>query len=254
MSVRHLRRFLPILLPLLACAGGQKRAPLRDEFSLGPYRARWVDYSRKDICQLPPRTLVSELQDSHSLLQAFLTDTGAPWRAVWTASNIALLEQGQRDLPAALNVLEQTHLLAASCPHDSAWELGALLSQGENLIRQSRVRLEKAPLLLNQAHARVELDGWRKEQPEIQEASRGQTCREHAAPTTVYYAAEDETGRTVWQFCDGAEVAKASGAQMRLTVGGAKGKTLESDYFDAAAQYPSAQVLRSPKLPPPLED
>jgi len=226
---------------------------VKDSLSLGKYQARWRDYRGQDVCSFSPQRLAEELEDANSLLSTFLTETSSGWRALWTPEQMALLEEGQKRLPEALNVLEHTHRLIAPCPFERAWGFEELITQGQKLSGQTRVRLAQAPQLLNMAKRRRELEAWKKEQDEQRQANREQWCKSDST-LKPYYAAEDEDGQRVFVFCDGAEVTVPPNAAAKVTAAPVSRGQPNKAYLDAAARFPEEELLRAPSLPRPPAD
>jgi hypothetical protein len=235
------------------CATAPQRPSSKDQLVLGRYRARWVDYQGQHVCAVSPKRLVEELEDADSLLEAFLSETSAGWRAVWTPEQVAVLEEGQKVLPAALATLERTHRAVAPCPFDRAYGFEALMTAGQKLIDQTRLRLGDAPALLNMAKSRQALEAWRKEQPDQREANRAQWCKEQPTsakqPPSIFYATEDETGHRLYAFCDGAEVVVPPKGVGKVSAGAVRNSRAEAAYLEAVKRFPEQELLLAPKLP-----
>jgi hypothetical protein len=67
----------------------------------------------------------------------------------------------------------------------------------------------------------------------------------------VFYAFEDEAGRTEWHFCDGSKVVAVPGDLPKVVppVGRKAGKRSPKAQLEQARAFPAAEVQRAPKLP-----
>lgn len=214
-----------------------------------PYRA-WAQVS--DFCAIEPAQFKGEQEAMTALLAAWLGQTSANADGAWDDEHLALLEDGARQLPAALEV--QRAALAktetAGCPLEG-------LGPAKELNAQARRRVADAEQLVPQVKARLALAKWKAARPQAQAAAQAEHCAAKpraGAPPVPYFAAEDEAARLEWLFCDGALVAATPGnppavATLPPAPKKAKKQPDPKAWLDAAAAFPPERISRAPKLP-----
>ena len=239
-----------------ACAKKIVAPPSEARVSLAGKQATYRDWSKAgDLCQLDQNLFGSDLDSMNALLLEFLGQTSAGVDGVWSDENIALLEQGERVLPAALDLTQQGVYRAerSSCRFDG-------LSKTNELLEMGRRRLADAPELLAMVKAKLALSRWKESQPLVRQTAKDASCAPPAParsakvePTIVFFAFEDEKGRVEWLFCDGRKVFATPGNLPAFEAGpvadASKKVPNGAPYVEAASKFPSAQVNRAPKLP-----
>ncbi len=186
----------------------------------------------------------------NALLIDFLGVTSAGFTGMWADEHVTMLEQGLERLPAPLAAHEAAFAAVRDCGFDEKLELTEPARQAEELAAQTRRRLEAGPELLPFARAKRDLDKWKVEQDTKREEARARTCRGAATAAKIFYAAEDEKGRTAWWFCDGSEVSIAPGGELTYAQGTAKRAAKKpKSYVTSTGKFPPGEIQRSPKLP-----
>lgn len=207
--------------------------------------ASYRDWRRGQVCDADPHALQNDLDSMRVLLAEFLGQTSAGFDGMWGDEHLELLEAAQKELPAALDGTEAAVMKAPTCKGFDNLE-GALPGVAE-LVKQSRRRLEDAPLLIPYVRARRGVQAWKDAQPKAQADAKEATCAAaKKSKTPVAYYASDAR----FLFCDGAVVTLAGD---KATVEQKK-KFPDTAYVDAAKAFPSAQISRPPPLPPKTRD
>ncbi|MFZ5470179.1 MAG: hypothetical protein ACOZIN_12160 [Myxococcota bacterium] len=256
--IRHpARGFLLWALLVAGCATKRVAPPPEQTLALGGHQAVWRDWSKGEPCDADPLRLGAELDAMNALLAELLGATSAGMNGMWADEHLALLEQGQQALPAPLAALDAMLPKLPGC--ELTPPLGDRLTRAEELTRQAKGRLAEAPELLAFVRARRELENWKRAQPSLQDAGREQRCRGKST-ADVFYASEDEKGRTQWLFCDDSKVLAEPGSLPVFVAppNGRRPKKKPPTYLQTAARHPSDAVQRAPKLPvkklPPREE
>lgn len=214
-----------------------------------PYRA-WAQVS--DFCAIEPEPFKREQDAMTALLADWLGQTSANADGAWDDEHLALLEDGVRQLPPALAVQQ-----AALAKTESEGCRIEGLGPAKELNAQARRRVADAEQLVPQVKARLALAKWKAERPQAQAAAQAQHCAakpKAGAPPVPYFAAEDETARLEWRFCDGALVVATPGnppavATLPPAPKKAKKQPDPKAWLDAAAAFPAERISRAPKLP-----
>jgi hypothetical protein len=243
---------------LLGCARAIRRPPPEAFVQLGGKRASYRPWAKVDeLCLYEPALFQRDIDSMNALLANFLERTSAGVEGAWGQEQIAILEDAQVLLPVALAVeaasIEAAQL--AGCAFEG-------LAQAKELNALATKRLAQAPELLKVARAKVALAQWKETHPLDEQQARDARCANGAKPPVLFHACEDEAGRLVWQFCDGAKVVATPGnlpafqAPPPPTSEPKSKKPKKApkppapeQYLDAAAKYPPADVARAPKIP-----
>lgn len=253
MIEKMLRSILVVCLSLTACTPKRVAPPPEQKLTLAQKTVPWRAWSAKDVCFAQPQLLAGELDAMSDLLAELLNATSAGKDGVWAEEQLLLLEEAQRALPEPLAAFGSTVNAAYRCKFKPATGLPDRIPRAQELLRQSQHRLAEAPELLAYLRAKQKLDGWKRAQPELLQASQKKHCKKGQA-RQVYYAAEDEHGRTEWLFCDGAKVVAVPGALPEYQAPeGKKPSPQSQNYLKLASKLPADQVLHAPKLPAPAK-
>jgi hypothetical protein len=215
------------------------------------------DYPREDVCDVDPKLLVQEFDVMNQLLAEFLQGTSAGVDGFWADEHIEMLEQGQKSFPGLLDIHERNLTEANKCSADN---YGEASRRGLELSRQARRRLEDAPEVLSWARARRDIAKWKEAQPAARETAREQWCPPKPKAgkfPDIYYAFQDDEGRTQWLFCDGSKVTASANAadplEFVLPPADPQRRSAKSfgsrPYIDAAQKYPRNEIVRAPRLP-----
>jgi hypothetical protein len=251
--MQRLELVLPFVLALGVGGCVQRITQLPGEafVELSGRRAPFRDWSGvRDLCLVDEQVFTGEQQAMTALLAQWLGQTSANADGAWDDEHLALLESGVTQLPRALE-LQQAALDRAgkaACPFSG-------LGPAQELNAQAQRRVADAPWLLEQVRARLALARWKEQRPAAEAAAKEATCLTKAKPPAplLYFAAEDETARLEWLFCDGAKVVASPGNppawRPSPTAKPAKKAPDPKLWLDVAAQYPPGSVSRAPKLP-----
>lgn len=202
--------------------------------------------------------MAGELDGANVLLADFLQSTSAGTDGFWADEHLALLTDGQKALPAPLDVLRKTYQRLRQCRLEPSTGLPEIVRRGEELTRQSSSRLEEAPELLSFGEARRAIGQWEASIPALREQARKERCRapkrpsKSPSPPVVFFATESFEGGHLWLFCDGTAVRGTAKGSAEILPSKRKPPKRPADprpYLEAAARFPVADVARSPKLP-----
>lgn len=257
MAVRSVIGIVVLVLGSAACVSRNVRPPPRLEAKVGGTSATYHDYRQGGVCDADPLVLISELESTNLLLAKFLGSTSAGLEGVWADEHLATLEQGEKEVPPMLDALEATWTGLPSCRFEQAATLADLTRKGQELARQSRVRVKDARYLREYVVFRRELASWNESVSTRREAAKT-ACkrkrRKKAAPPEAFFAAEDEKGVQTFEFCDGATVKRAIGTSPEVTPpekkkGRAPKAAAPEVYLGAISAFAAEQIERAPKPP-----
>ncbi len=219
--------------------------------TLGAKKASYRAWSRvEDLCAIDATQFTQEQQALAALLAEWLGQTSAPADGAWDDEHLALLEEGVRQLPAALGLQRES---LEKAQHVGCQFTG--LGSAAELNAQATRRVDEGPWLAQQVKARLSLAKWKDARPGLQQAAKDGNCSTKMKPPApiLYFAAEDETAKLEWLFCDGAKVIASPGNPPAFQPDpNAKKTKKEPDpktWLDVAAKYPAQSVSRAPKLP-----
>jgi hypothetical protein len=253
-------RLPPVLLLVAAllpgCALRAARPPPARDVTLAGHTAPLRDWQGARVCGTDPRALSADFQATSALLGAWLEATSAGPEGHWDAAHLSLLEQGPTLLPPLLEATAHVQEALQACPGDEALE-----SEGRRVaefLRQARRRLAEAPTLLTRVRQQQALESWRAAQPRAVQEAKSSWCPPRpppGAPPEAFYAAQDETGLTLWYFCDGTRVSQPPGARPEVlpAASGRRGarRPAARAYLQATERFPSEEVQRAPTVPAP---
>jgi hypothetical protein len=241
------------LLLFLSCAAKPIiKPPAESKVTVGDKTGIYRPWDRAiDLCAIDKKLFEADLQSMNVLLADFLGKTTNAPDALWSAEQIALLEQAQKVLPMPLDI--ETNAIAkvrkAGCKFDQ-------LQPAEEMISQSQKRLKEAPDLLAGAKAKLELQQWKVGIISLMEQGKTK-CPEKPksnAPPMVYFASADENAKAEWFFCDGQKVVASPGNPPALELPAIDPSVKKQPkvkkpqpYLDAATAYPSDRVSHAPK-------
>lgn len=216
------------------------------------YRVKWGYTSP---CDVEPRTITDDARSASAMLSAFLEQTSASPRGVWSEEQLALYEAAQRELPPLLDANGVVLRNVSDCAFTEADGARAALLQLKGLVPLARKRLEEAPEAIPVIKTALAVAAWKTALPKAVDDAKGQWCTPKPKPD-IFYAYEDEAGATAWLFCDGAKVVATPGSkpEFREPEAAAKKPAKKLDgkkYLETAASYPGSEVQRAPKLPAP---
>ncbi len=240
-----------LALMVVGCVKRVVRPPPEAFVTLGGKKASYRAWARvEDLCAIDPNQFVTEQQGLSSLLADWLGQTSAPADGAWDDEHLALLEEGARLLPPALDLQKEALEKSAQVGcHFTG------LGSANELNAQARRRVEETPWLAQQIKARLALAKWKDARPALTQTAKEQNCVVKMKPPApiLYFAAEDETAKLEWLFCDGSKVVASPGNppawQPDPTAKKTKKEPDPKVWLDVAARYPAENVSRAPKLP-----
>lgn len=199
-------RAVSLVVLLSAPAWAQKTVELR----VGEWRASYSQYSSAaQVCDAEPQWLAEELHSVNNLLDAFL-DKGTTRRGAWAESDLPLLEQASRVLPAAVSA--QDFALSALGGCSALVKTGRfpeILARGQKLLPEAKDEVGRLDELTRFTKKRVAVEKWEKARAEA-EVLAAETCKGvKAAEAKIALAWQDDLGVRRWKFCDGARVEAA---------------------------------------------
>lgn len=233
------------------CAKRVPQVPPETSLTLGGQRVVYRGWATVDeLCAVNAQQFTDEQQALTALLAQWLGQTSATADGAWDDEHLALLEEGHRVLPQPLQ-LQQASLEKAATAGCGFTGLGP----ARELNGQALRRLEAAPELIEQVRARLALARWKEARPAAQQRAKDSACTTKLKPPApiLYFAAEDETARLEWLFCDGSKVVASPGNPPAWANDPAAKPTKRPPdprvWLDVASQYPPGQVSRAPRLP-----
>lgn len=234
---------------VVGCAKRVVRPPPEAYVTLGGKKVAYRAWSRvEDLCAVDRKQFTDEQQAMTTLLADWLGQTSAPAEGAWDDEHVTLLDDGARLLPPALGLQREALDKSAACGLEG-------LGPAKELNAQAQRRVEEAPWLLEQIRARLALAKWKAEQPAAQQVARETNCSTKMKPPApiLFYAAEDETAKLEWLFCDGSKVVASPGNPPAWNPDpNAKKTKKEPDpkvWLEVASKFPVEKISRAPKLP-----
>lgn len=231
-------------LIFLLCLGASAQvfAQKTVEVRLGDWRASYSIYSSATaVCEAEPQWLADELDSTNNLLDGFLAK-GTTRNNAWKESQLPLLEEAARVLPAMVDAHEATLKGLASCELKNTRLFPGLLERGQKLVKEAHVEVAQLPQLVRFTRHRVVLERWEKERVEAELAAKTK-CAKAKSPF-IYFAFEDEFGTRRWLFCDESVVIAPAGKTWEREPADPKKATL---WIQTARLFSEAQLLRAPK-------
>lgn len=240
-------------LALGACAMG-RAAPVQ-KYSLGMARADYRDYAgaKANICDAEPRWLTDELSAMNGLLTRFLSSTEQATNphSVDHAQAMDLLKEASGSLGKVLDVHQANLEAVQACGFAKSGAFPDITKRGQELVEQSRARMEVASQLLSLEEAQKK---WLTEAPQREQTARQTWCAKNpeVGSTDLYYARKYMDGRIEWLFCDGHVVQSATngGEPTLLSPPGLsvrdRRKVKPPRYIEAAQGYPVEEMDKQP--------
>ncbi|MDQ3262576.1 MAG: hypothetical protein M3Y59_02775 [Myxococcota bacterium] len=241
---------------MTGCARAPIKPPEVREYSLGGLSAPTRDYAGtgKSVCRVDRALVAEETAAMNTLLEQWLDQTSANADAMWSDPQLGLLEAGSQSLSPALDSHERVLAELAACPEVGKVDLATLVSRGQQLAPLARNRLASAPKLLADLKHRQRIAEWKAKELAAQPVEHQTWCPAKPRPIAdIYYAWQDETGRTQWLFCDGNKVvAEPNGAPTHVAAEGynpkKRGGQTPAGFVSAAKRFPDSEIRRPPAL------
>ncbi len=259
-----IRLSVAVVISVCVVACGPKRvAPAPDKtLTLAGKTATYREWAKVGVCDSEVAKVKGDVESMNALLLEFLGQTSAGVDGVWSKEQLAMLEDSGATLAPALDAQEQIAFKAPKCQYEKADGVLEPAKQAVELTEQARRRLKDAPATVATVKAKLAIKEWKDKQPAAIAEGKSQWCPpkpKAGAQPDIYYAHEDETGKSEWIFCDECRVTSTAGAPPVLITpttmdAKAKKKLKEKGYLDAAAKYPASDVSRAPKLEAPTAE
>ncbi len=243
-------RMWVVALAVVGCAH-KKAAPKSPASSidLAGKHAEYRDWRGQDACAVDAMTHWSQLEAWNALLTEFLAQTNKPADdPSWTPEQVKALEDAQANLGPALDGLDSQVSGTAKCPYPKTSGVQDSGKTADELSQQARKRLADAPAMIATLKEKLELNRWKAAQADAMKEARESWCSGKPGAVEIFYAAEDETGKTEWHFCDDVKVITAQGGKPEVHVDEGKKKPKNAKaYLDAAVKWPASEVQHPPK-------
>jgi hypothetical protein len=212
--------------------------------------ASYREWKTEDPCKGDPAVLKKDLNSMNDLMSEFLTQTGMGIEGTWTDDQVNGLDSAQNELPPGVDALSKSVSLLKKCKMDP--QITSAVKKADDNIRDTRQRLQDAPSIIPVLKAKIVLTKWKADQAEALKSGREQWCAPSYKPGTVpdiFYAAEDEMGKTEFHFCNDVKVVTETGGKPALVDPDNKTKKKEhAKYLEAATKYPATEVQKAPKV------
>lgn len=212
--------------------------------------ASYRDWKNTDPCKGDVAVLKKDLDSMNTLMSEFLSQTSMGVEGAWSEEQLAIIDSGPTELTPALDALAKTIASLKKCKVDG--KLKTPLAKADDNVRDSRQRIAEAPSIIPVLKAKIVLSRWRAEQVEALKAAREQWCGGTVKPGTVpdiFYASEDETGKTEWHFCNDVKVVTEGGSKPLVLDPENKAKKNDyKRYVETALKYPASEVQKAPKV------
>ncbi len=249
-------RFFLLAAVVTGCARAPIKPPEVREYSLGGLTAPTRDYAGtgKSVCRVDRELVAEETGAMNTLLERWLDQTSANADAMWSDEQLGLLASGSESLSPALDSHERVLTELAACSPDGKVDLTAVVSRGQQLTPLARNRLASAPQLLAELKHRQRIAEWKAKELAAQPVEHQTWCPQKPRPIAdIYYAWQDETGRTEWLFCDGNKVvAPPNGDPSHVAAEGynpkKRGSQTPAGFVAAAKRFPDSEIRRPPAL------
>lgn len=220
-------------------------------------KAEYRDLTRlPNPCDVDGAEVARELESVNALMGHFLDQTAPGGEAPWTQQQ---LEDGKRakDLvgPAVDAADNDIQALSSRCPYlEPALRLQDVQKRGRERILSVRQRLQELPGQIAAQQRRTDVASWKAAQGEAIQQAHDTWCPPKPRPgkmPDIYYAAQDENGRTAWLFCDGAKILTREGAAPQFVAPSGRRHHSERAYLSAANHFPPEEIKRAPTAAPP---
>jgi len=250
--------FFLLAATVTGCARLPVKAPEALQFSLGGVTAPTRDYAGtgKSVCRVDREMVAQETGAMNALLQKWLEQTSPEASPPLSDEQLQLLETGAQQLPPVLAYHQWVLAELATCPPDGEVELTEVVGKGQQLVPQAKARVEAAPQLLSRFSRATLIAEWKAKELAAQKTEHSTWCP--ATPrliADIFYAWQDETGRTEWLFCDGNRVVAEPGGQpVHVPAEGynpkRRGGQTPEGFLAAARRFPDSEIRRPPESAP----
>lgn len=231
-----------LIFLLCVAAPAQVLAQKTVEVRLGEWRASYSLYSSPGaVCEAEPQWLADELDSVNALLDGFLAK-GTTRNNAWKESQLPLLEEAARVLPALVDAHAATLTGLEGCELKKTRLFPALLERGQRLVKEARTEVGQLPELVRFTRHRVVLERWEADRMKAQATAR-ETCKKSDKPV-IYFAYEDEFGTRRWLFCDDSLVIAPAGKTWEREPKDPKKATL---WIQTARLHADGQMSKAPK-------
>ena len=243
-----------LLLLAVGCAHAPPPLPPADTVTVGSEKAQYHDLSKvQGLCDMSGQQLAGELKSVNVMLDAFLKGTEPDDAGNLTEAQVDTLQQGLDRLPRVVDVQEKNVAAATRCRDMEPAKLVAdAENQGRELVKKAQARLDGAQQVITAQRQRIAIEKWKKQQVSAVQSAHDSWCPPKLNPARmpdIYYAVQDDQGRTSWLFCDGSKVVGTSGNLELIPPPNTPKRRLrhtEKQYLAETQKFPSTEIQRPP--------
>jgi hypothetical protein len=234
------------------CAHHPPKLPPANTTGYDGVKAQYRDLTRlPDPCDVDGAQVAGELESVNALMSHFLEVTDPKREAPWTADELAQARKAKELLTPAVDAADNDiQVLSSRCPYlNPALRLQDAQKRGRDLIFPTRQRLNEIAGRVEAQQYKADLAKWKAEQVEAVKQAHENWCPPKPNPRKmpdIYYAAQDENGRTTWLFCDGAKVVTSVGGAPELVPPPGRRHHSERSYLSAANSFLPDEIKRPP--------
>jgi hypothetical protein len=246
----------PASLVLLAvgCAHAPPPLPRADTVTVGGEKAQYHDLSKvKEVCDLTGQQVAGELKSVNTMVTAFLQKTEPADNGEYTGEQLDVLQQGVDQLGHVLDIQEKNVETTSRCRDlEPAKVVDDAQKQARSLVKKARERLDGAPQVITAQRQKLAIEAWKKQQVGAVQNAHDSWCPPKLNPTKmpdIFYAVQDEQGRTSWLFCDGSKVVGAGEALELIPPANTPKHKLhhtEKQYIAETQKYPATEIQKPP--------
>jgi len=217
-------------------------------------KAQFHDLTRlPEPCDVDGAQVAGELESVNALMSHFLEVTDPKRETPWTEAQLAEAQKAKDLMTPAVDAADNDiQVLSSQCPYlDPALRMQDAQKRGRDLILPTRDRLRSLPERVAAMQKHNALAEWKEAQAKAVQQAHDTWCppkpRSGKMPD-IYYAVQDETGRTSWLFCDGAKVLSSEGgAPSQFVAPDTRRHHPERSYLSAANNFPPDEIKRPPR-------
>jgi hypothetical protein len=220
----------------------------------GGVKAEYTDLTRlEDPCDVPGEQIASQLESDNALISAFLEKTNLPKTGTWTQAQIDEAKRAQEVVTPVVDAADNSiQALSSHCPFlPPAIRLQDAQKRGRDLIFPARQRLMEIPKQIAKQQHALDVAKWKEAQTAAIQQAHDTWCPPKPRPRKmpdIYYAAQDENGRTAWLFCDGAKVITSEGGAPEYIPAPGRRYHRPAAYLSSATNFPTDEIKHAPKM------
>lgn len=234
------------------CAHHPPKLPPAQTVTYDGVKAEYRDLTRlSDPCDVDGAEVASQLESVNALMSHFLELTAPDNQTPWTQAQLDQNKKAKDLIGPAVDAADNSiQALSSRCPFlDPALRLQDAEKRGRELILSARQRLQELPSRIDVQQHRTEVAAWKAGQAGAIQQAHDTWCPPKPRPgkmPDIYYAAQDENGRTAWLFCDGAKVLTSEGGAPQFVPPPGRRHHPERAYLSSANNFPPDEIKRAP--------